>query len=237
MNEVKFKANKKDLDNVKTIPAPAVADDGKLLGVTLDESGETPVAQYELVDAPDPLPTIASGDAGKVLTVNAGETAAEWAAASGGGASISIDSVFVSPAINETVSGISIGVGEKTYTVEYVDMSDIPGLERYDTLSFLPSDVSLTFDEHVIAVLKAFTAFPDLMHPVSPPISYTEYAVDNQINVKFEPDGTVQTKINLVVTQGLNPPDNALISLPSITYKKPTNEFIACYKYVFSMNA
>jgi len=97
MNEVKFKANVEDLkslslvvdeieETVDAIPVPAVDDDGKLLGVTLDETGETPVAQYELVDAPDPLPAIASGDAGKVLTVNAGETGVEWAA--GGGVTI-----------------------------------------------------------------------------------------------------------------------------------------------------
>lgn len=33
MNEVKFKANKKDLDNVKTIPAPAAANAGQVLKV------------------------------------------------------------------------------------------------------------------------------------------------------------------------------------------------------------
>lgn len=89
MNEVKFKANIKDLKAVQAeveaipvIPDPTVANAGKVPTVIVDSSGETPVAQYELAD---PLPAIASGDAGKVLTVNAGETGAEWAAASGGG--------------------------------------------------------------------------------------------------------------------------------------------------------
>lgn len=121
MNEVKFKANIADLlavqaevEAIPEIPAPAAADSGKVLTVTVDSSGETPVAEYGLATpaselpaigssdagkvltvnnahtgvewkAADALPAIASGDAGKVLTVNAGETAAEWAAASGGG--------------------------------------------------------------------------------------------------------------------------------------------------------
>ena len=40
-----------------------------------------------LNDVPEELPTIASGDAGKVLTVNAEETGVEWAAGGGGGGS------------------------------------------------------------------------------------------------------------------------------------------------------
>ena len=37
--------------------------------------------------AEDELPTIASGDAGKVLTVNSGENGVEWTTPSGGGGS------------------------------------------------------------------------------------------------------------------------------------------------------
>lgn len=92
MNEVKFKANIKDLatlqatvSEIPEIPAPETTDEGKVLTVTVDSSGETPVAEYDLASPASGLPAIASGDAGKVLTVNAGETAAEWASASGGG--------------------------------------------------------------------------------------------------------------------------------------------------------
>ena len=91
MNEVKFKANIKDLaalqaavSEIPEIPAPATTDEGKVLTVAVDSSGETPVAEYELAAPASGLPAIASGDAGKVLTVNAGETAAEWASPSGG---------------------------------------------------------------------------------------------------------------------------------------------------------
>lgn len=39
-------------------------------------------------ELPEGLPAIESGDAGKVLTVNAGETGTEWAEPSGGGGAI-----------------------------------------------------------------------------------------------------------------------------------------------------
>ena len=91
MNEVKFKANIKDLaalqaavSEIPEIPTPATTDEGKVLTVSVDSSGETPVAEYELAAPASGLPAIGSGDAGKVLTVNAGETGAEWAAAGGG---------------------------------------------------------------------------------------------------------------------------------------------------------
>lgn len=92
MNEVKFKANIKDLASLQAtvseipeIPTPATTDEGKVLTVSVDSSGETPVAEYGLAAPASGLPAIGSGDAGKVLTVNAGETAAEWASPSSGG--------------------------------------------------------------------------------------------------------------------------------------------------------
>ena len=91
MNEVKFKANLKDLvaiqaavSEIPEIPTPETTDEGKVLTVSVDSSGETPVAEYGLAAPASGLPAIGSGDAGKVLTVNAGETAAEWASAAGG---------------------------------------------------------------------------------------------------------------------------------------------------------
>ena len=92
MNEVKFKANIKDLASLQAtvseipeIPTPETTDEGKVLTVSVDSSGDTPVAEYGLASPASGLPAIASGDAGKVLTVNDGETAAEWAAAASGG--------------------------------------------------------------------------------------------------------------------------------------------------------
>ena len=91
MNEVKFKANIKDVlalqaevAAIPEIPTPETTDEGKVLTVAVDSSGETPVVSYELDTPSRGLPAIDSGDAGKVLTVNAGETAAEWATPSGG---------------------------------------------------------------------------------------------------------------------------------------------------------
>lgn len=97
MNEVKFKANIKDLGTLQAvvsaipeIPTPETTDEGKVLTVSVDSSGETPVAEYDLAAPASGLPAIASGDAGKVLTVNAGETGAEWASPAGGGGSVII---------------------------------------------------------------------------------------------------------------------------------------------------
>lgn len=87
MNEIKFKANIKDVlalqsevEAIPEIPTPVNTDEGKVLTVAVDSSGETPVVSYELETPSGGLPAISAGDAGKVLTVNAGETAAEWSA-------------------------------------------------------------------------------------------------------------------------------------------------------------
>lgn len=94
MNEVKFKANIKDVlalqaevAAIPEIPTPETTDEGKVLTVAVDSSGETPVVSYELETPSGGLPAISAGDAGKVLTVNAGETGAEWKTPSGGGSS------------------------------------------------------------------------------------------------------------------------------------------------------
>ena len=97
MNEVKFKANIKDLASLQAtvseipeIPTPESTDEGKVLTVSVDSSGETPVAEYDLAAPASGLPAIASGDAGKVLTVNAGETGAEWSNVNGGGLVVNV---------------------------------------------------------------------------------------------------------------------------------------------------
>lgn len=63
-------------DKAEQVPDPAVADIGKVLGIVSDGASG---AKIDAVEQSGGLPTIASGDAGKVLTVNAGETGAEWA--------------------------------------------------------------------------------------------------------------------------------------------------------------
>lgn len=63
---------------ISILPVPETTDVGKV--VTATDRGT-----YGLADV-DALPAISAGDAGKVLTVNAGETGAEWAA--GGGVTI-----------------------------------------------------------------------------------------------------------------------------------------------------
>lgn len=66
------------INNTAPVPAYDTSDDGKILGVTVDSSGDTPVAEVEWITKPSDLPTISSGDAGKILAVNAGETGSEW---------------------------------------------------------------------------------------------------------------------------------------------------------------
>lgn len=86
-------------DKAEQVPDPAVADIGKVLGIVSDgESG----AKIDAVEPSGGLPTIAAGDAGKVLTVNAGETGAEW------------DAVDALPAISSGDAGkvLTVNVGE-----------------------------------------------------------------------------------------------------------------------------
>lgn len=60
------------------------AEEGKVLTVVEDDSGDTTVYNAEWAEIPDQLPAIEAGDAGKVLTVNVGETGTEWADAPSG---------------------------------------------------------------------------------------------------------------------------------------------------------
>ena len=59
------------------VPAYTTSDDGKVLGVTVDSSGETPVAEVEWVEPEGGLPEFTTADDGKVLGVtvdSSGET-------------------------------------------------------------------------------------------------------------------------------------------------------------------
>lgn len=111
MNEVKFKANLKDMaalqaavSEIPEIPTPETTDEGKVITVAVDSSGETPVVSYELDTPSEGLPAISAGDAGKVLTVNAGETGAEWATPSGGGGFTIISVSSATGALNKTAA-------------------------------------------------------------------------------------------------------------------------------------
>lgn len=64
-------------------------------------------------DLTDELPTIASGDAGKVLTVNSGETGVEWAPASGGGSSYTMGQ-GMSVANSKLISAAGGGLSQST---------------------------------------------------------------------------------------------------------------------------
>lgn len=59
------------------VPAYTTSDDGKVLGVTVDSSGDTPVAEVEWVEPEGGLPAIVSGDVGKVVAVNSSENGYE----------------------------------------------------------------------------------------------------------------------------------------------------------------
>lgn len=69
--------------------------------------------EYFLKRAANEVPAIASGDAGKVLTVNAGETGVEWAEAGGGGG-VTASCTFA-VYYDETVGDVVIEC-DKTYT-------------------------------------------------------------------------------------------------------------------------
>lgn len=91
--------------DISEVPAYTTSDDGKILGVTVDSSGETPVAEVEWVDKSSDLPAIASGDAGKVLTVNSGETGVEWASVVAGGGYEYVSTILVSKTISSYGTG------------------------------------------------------------------------------------------------------------------------------------
>ena len=155
MNEVKFKANIKDLvaiqaavSEIPEIPAPTVANEGKVLTVSIDSSGETPVAEYGLAAPASGLPAIGSGDAGKVLTVNAGETAAEWASAAGGG--MTVYNIYYSFEVTQDATYLLTQLPELTGTLYYY----------ISTGTYQPyKDASLTQEYS----LSEFTALIDAM--------------------------------------------------------------------------
>lgn len=100
------------------VPEYSASEAGKVLGVVLTGVEETP--ELDWVDQPaDELPAISSGDAGKVLKVNAGETGVEWGEVSGGGSSytagdgIAIDGNEISVSHNDSISVVGLPA---TYT-------------------------------------------------------------------------------------------------------------------------
>ena len=92
------------------IPEYTTSDDGKVLGVVVDSSGESPVASLDWVDQPANELPAQLGTAGQVLTVNSGATGVEWATPSGGGGG----SVSMSPLLQANRLTINDGVGHGT---------------------------------------------------------------------------------------------------------------------------
>lgn len=89
---------------------PAWEDASKELPATLGTAGQVLTVNsgatgVEWQDAPEELPTIASGDAGKVLTVNSGETGVEWASVVAGGGYEYVSTILVSKTISSYGTG------------------------------------------------------------------------------------------------------------------------------------
>ena len=129
------------VEDIPEIPAPAVADIGKVLGVVSDgESG----AEYGAVEQSGGLPAIESGDAGKVLTVNAGETGAEW------------DSVDALPAIESGDAGKVLTVNAGETAAEWASVGSNSPMIVHST--FNPTDEYYHLDKTYGEIRAAFNA-------------------------------------------------------------------------------
>ena len=84
-------------------------------------------------ELPDPLPTIAAGDAGKVLTVNVGETGAEWAAAGGG-----INYMMIPPTGDPYTS---VAVGHSSLKISF-EIAALASKTIYAIIPFTPKTSS-----------------------------------------------------------------------------------------------
>lgn len=98
-------------------------------------SGKMSVCEYALKsEIPDGLPTISSGDAGKVLTVNNGETGVEWGTVSGGGSYTAGDGIDITnnvissidgcPVLDLTLNGTNINVNSGNVWKSNKDLRD-----------------------------------------------------------------------------------------------------------------
>lgn len=139
------------------------SDSGKVLTATYGglEGEETGRVMWA-----SPLPIIGEGDAGKVLTVNAGETGAEWAAAAGGGgvinryvkqgSDVTIAANSSSSVIDIQRTGMTPGAIILTpyfscfHSSGYADMPIVPlgyaGSSNYfPNLTTVPEDGAVTF--------------------------------------------------------------------------------------------
>lgn len=146
-------------DKAEQVPDPAVANIGKVLGIVSDGASG---AEYGAVEQSSGLPTISAGDAGKVLTVNAGETGAEW------------DSVDALPAIGSGDAGKVLTVNAGETGAEWATPSG-GGSATYRILA--------DWDyEHAITVPPAdAVALPSgAVWQVDPNTTFDHYLVDGQ---------------------------------------------------------
>ena len=157
------------------------SDSGKVLTATYGglEGEETGSVMWA-----SPLPFIGEGDAGKVLTVNAGETGAEWAAA-GGGDSIPVIHLIADDQGNFTHDGTFEGVwglGDNA-TVKVSFTGDF-------TYSFVGALARLAKGEPPVPVKIEVKTFPLLFRKDSQSVraSYDEVAIlaDNSVTATNE---------------------------------------------------
>lgn len=178
MNEVKFKANIADLlavqaevEAIPEIPAPAVADSGKVLTVTVNSSGETPVAEYGLSLPAAELPGAEVSDAGKVLTVtlNDAHTGVAWEAPE------KLPEILVGDA------GKVLTVNAEETGVEWAAASGGNSMFGYTSMTMpgAPGDIVLQSDNDTIVVLSD----DDMAILAYVPLVMTIYMVSEQKTV------------------------------------------------------
>lgn len=200
------------VEDIPEIPAPAVADIGKVLGVVSDgESG----AEYGAVAPASGLPAISAGDAGKVLTVNAGETGAEWASPSGGGASLW--------QVAQTIQALSTTV---TTTEDPNEPGSYDGEVVWFPASYLEgsllmaSDLTITLNNQSLTIhqFDPMDDFYGIRITDDTVVMRLTSSADNQ-NVILHVDSSAEaTTVSITATQ--------------FSLGTPTAEFVACFNAI-----
>lgn len=131
------------------------------------------------------LPAIEAGDAGKVLTVNAGETAAEWASPSGGGGNLLVipltyeyddqsEQYYVDDPNETAVSDLSTALKAGKAVIAILDMSQeyVDEIEQYQLVNLMND-----WDRTTVAVFESIKIATDPITHGSTPA----YLVTNKV--------------------------------------------------------